>query len=122
MTQTRPVAWLIVVGLSLLLTSVACALDSQMVFERNENALFQIRVINRETEKKTSIGSGFVYGNAHQLVTNYHVVSQYIEKPDTYELRYLATDGSEGPLELKAVDAVPRVHPRNVEPREPNPE
>lgn len=106
MIRTRFAVWLIVSGLSLFLTSTAGALDSQTVFERNENALFQIRVINRETDKKSSIGSGFVYGDPRHLVTNYHVVSQYIEKPDTYELRYLAADGSEGPLELKAVDAV----------------
>lgn len=106
MTHARQVAWLIISGLSLILTSAAIALDSQAVFERNENALFQIRVINRETDKKSSIGSGFIYGDARHLVTNYHVVSQYVEKPETYELRYLAADGTQGPLQLKAVDAV----------------
>ena len=106
MTQARHLAWLYSAIVCLLLHTPASALDSQTVFERNENALFQIRVINRETDKKSSIGSGFIYGDERHLVTNYHVVSQYVEKPGTYELRYMAADGSEGPLQLKAVDAV----------------
>lgn len=84
----------------------AMAFDAQAIFERNEYALYQIRVINRETGKKRSIGSGFIFDRSDRLATNYHVVSTFIEKPDSYELRYLAADGSEGPLRLIAVDAV----------------
>lgn len=81
-------------------------MDSQAIFERAETAVFQVRVINRETGKKSSIGSGFVFSSDDRLVTNYHVVSQYIEEPTTYQLRYLAADGREGELQLLAVDAV----------------
>lgn len=88
------------------LTPGAQALDSQEVFERGETAVFQIRVINRETGKKSSIGSGFIFHDRHSMATNYHVVSQFIEQPDAYELRYLAANGNEGPLQLIAVDAV----------------
>lgn len=82
------------------------ALGSQAIFERAEYAVYQIRVVNRDTGKKSSIGSGFLYGRADRLATNYHVVSRYIEKPESYDLRYLASDGREGPLQLIAVDAV----------------
>lgn len=82
------------------------AKGSQAVFERSEYAVFQIRVVNRETGKKSSIGSGFIFGRADRLATNYHVVSGYIDKPETYRLRYLAADGREGDLALVAVDAV----------------
>ena len=99
--------WFALACLLMLLASPAVlALDSQGVFERHEKTVFQIRVINRETGKKSSIGSGFIYGDAHDMVTNYHVVSQFTEQPDEYELRYLAADGSEGPLQLLAVDVV----------------
>lgn len=97
---------LLMICLAALLPVRVLALDSQTIFERTEHALFQIRVINRETGKKTSIGSGFIYAQPDRLATNYHVVAQYIEKPETYELRYLAADGSEGSLQLIAVDAV----------------
>lgn len=87
-------------------TAHATELNSQAVFERYEDAVYQIRVINRETGKKSSIGSGFIYHRENRLATNYHVVSQYIEKPDDFELHYLAGDGQEGTLRLVAVDAV----------------
>ncbi|MCG6965635.1 MAG: serine protease [Chromatiaceae bacterium] len=90
----------------LLASPQAMALDSQAVFQRNENAVYQVRVINRETGEKSTIGSGFIFDRPNRLATNYHVVSRYIEKPDTYELRYLAAGGAEGPLQLISVDAV----------------
>ena len=37
------------------------ALDSQAIFERNEQAVYQIHVVNRDTGKKSSIGSGFIF-------------------------------------------------------------
>jgi len=93
--------------LSLLLcTPTANALDSQAVFELSEHAVYQVRVINRDTGKKSSIGSGFIFHHSNLLATNYHVVSRYIEKPDTYDLRYLSADGDAGALRLVAVDAV----------------
>ena len=95
-----------VAALLLAMSLPAVALDSQTVFERSEHAVYQIRVINRETGKKSSIGSGFIFHQPNRLATNYHVVSQFIEKPETYQLRFLAADGSEGPLQLIAVDAV----------------
>ena len=86
--------------------AMAAVLDSQSVFESRESAVFQIRVISRETGKKTSIGSGFVFDRPDQLATNYHVVSRHIEKPDAFFLQYLAADGTVGNLELVSVDAV----------------
>lgn len=96
----------------LLIPAVTClpltanALNSQAVFENAENGVYQVRVINKETGKKSTIGSGFIYQHANRLATNYHVVSTFIEKPEDYELRYLGSDGSEGALHLVAVDAV----------------
>lgn len=81
-------------------------LDSQTIFERAEPAIFQIRVIHRETGKKSSIGSGFIYADDKRLATNYHVVSAFIEKPEIYTLRYVGSDGREGQLRLVGVDAV----------------
>lgn len=104
--MTKRYVLILAAALSLLPTYPASALDSQAVFERHERAVYQIRVINRETGKKSSIGSGFIFDRPDRLATNYHVVSQYIEKPDAFELRYLSAAGTEGPLRLVGVDAV----------------
>ena len=100
--------WLNIFAMLTLLTvtDAFAALDSQRVFERHENAVFQIRVIHKETGKKRSIGSGFIFDRSNRLATNYHVVSDFIDRPETYYLSYLSADGNEGRLRLLAVDAV----------------
>ena len=98
--------FLLVLGLVAPTLAAETPLGSQAIFEQAEPAIFQIRVIHRETGKKSSIGSGFVYGASNRLATNYHVVSSYIEEPAIYTLRYLGSGGREGELSLVGVDAV----------------
>ncbi|MCK5902474.1 MAG: trypsin-like peptidase domain-containing protein [Cocleimonas sp.] len=71
-----------------------------------EKSVYQIRVINKETGKKSSIGSGFIVSRSNILATNYHVVSQYVNDPDLYVLDYLSTTGETGQLELLDLDVV----------------
>lgn len=115
-SATHPRPWPAAVFLLGILLAALCTptaglaeravMDSQAVFEQSESAIFQIRVIHRETGNKSSIGSGFVFGSRNQLATNYHVVSRFIERPGTFELQFLGHDGQTGPLRLVAVDAV----------------
>lgn len=74
------------------------------VFEQVKPALLQIRV-NLNTGKSLSvIGSGFLVSPDGLVVTNYHVVSSVVMKPDIYSLEYLKSDGSTGPLQIMALD------------------
>lgn len=82
----------------------AFALDSKTIYQLNENRVFQIRVLNRETGKKSSIGSGFIVGDGHQVITNYHVVGQIIQEPERFYISYLAKNGNEGELKIKSLD------------------
>ena len=82
----------------------ALALDSREIYEQNQQRVFQVRVLNRETGKKSSIGSGFIVGDGHQLATNYHVISQVIQEPETFYITYSGEDGREGELQLQAMD------------------
>jgi len=66
--------------------------------------VFQVRVLNRETGKKSSIGSGFIVGDGSQIATNYHVIGQVILEPDVFYISYLGKDGSEGELQLLGLD------------------
>ena len=98
--------------LSLLLLSVLLVTQAQAeiaasnIYTTVEKSVYQIRVINKQTGDKSSIGSGFVVGKDNILATNYHVVSEYINDPDLFQLEYLATDGKKGPLELIDFDIV----------------
>ena len=87
--------------------SVASAeLNTASIYTTVEKSVYQIRVINKKTGKKSSIGSGFVVTKNDILATNYHVVSEYVNDPDVYTLEFLSTSGAKGPLELVDFDIV----------------
>jgi S1-C subfamily serine protease len=71
-----------------------------------QQSIYQVRIINRKTGHKRTIGSGFVIERPNLLATNYHVVSAYINDPDNYSMEYLATNGATGLLELIDVDVL----------------
>ena len=81
-------------------------LDTANIYTSVEKSVYQIRVLNKETGKKSSIGSGFVVTKDDILATNYHVVSEYINDPDVFSLEFLSTTGKTGPLELIDFDIV----------------
>ncbi len=82
----------------------AAALDSKGIYKLNQDRVFQVRVLNRETGKKSSIGSGFIVGDGRQLATNYHVISQIIVEPELFYVSYISNSGEEGELKLQALD------------------
>ena len=91
-------------GLLLLFFQPANALESKQIYQLHENSIFQIRVLNRETGKKSSIGSGFIVGNGQQIATNFHVISKIILEPERFYVTYLNKSGHEGELKLLAMD------------------
>ena len=82
----------------------AQALESKAIYQMHEDNVFQIRVLNRETGKKSSIGSGFIVGNGRQVATNFHVISQIITEPERFYISYLSKNGRSGTLKLLGLD------------------
>lgn len=79
---------------------------SSSLYAEVQQSIYQVRIINRKTGHKRTIGSGFVIERPHLLATNYHVVSAYTNDRDTYSIEYLATNGSVGTLKLLDVDVL----------------
>lgn len=77
----------------------------QQLFSKYKQQIYQIRVINTATGQKTAIGSGFVVGDGTMLATNYHVVSDAVQK-ENHRLEYVDADDNTGGLELLDVDVI----------------
>jgi len=89
------------------LFSIAAAAQTEVIdFSDEYNRVFQIRTVSNNTDGKASIGSGFQVSADGLIVTNFHVVSQFVNSPDVYTIEYSAQDGSTGPLALLDFDVV----------------
>jgi len=57
---------------------------AQSVLEHVRDRVVQVRVKEKASQTKTAIGSGFFAGPPGTIITNYHVVSQLVLKPNRY--------------------------------------
>lgn len=79
---------------------------AQQLYANAQRDLLQLRVLLKNGDSQSSVGSGFLIGNSRLVVTNYHVVSQIALEPETYIGQYKSTDGKSGSIELLAVDVL----------------
>ncbi len=75
-------------------------------FSNEYNQIYQIRSVSNDAEAKSSIGSGFQVSASGLIITNYHVVSDFISEPDSYALEYADQHGNKGSLTLLDFDIV----------------
>lgn len=80
--------------------------DAKRLYQGYQGAIYQIRIIEKGSGNKASIGSGFLVGAQGHVVSNYHVVADAVNKPDRYLIEYLDSAGGSGHLQLLAVDVV----------------
>jgi len=92
--------------ISKLCLNPAYAQPGSIDFSKEYDRVFQIRTISNNADSKASIGSGFQVSADGLIITNYHVVSQYITSPDSFTVQYAAQDGSTGELELLDFDII----------------
>ena len=76
------------------------------LFRTFHERVFQIRVIDNVSGKKSVIGSGFSISPNGLFATNYHVVSEVVGEPQRFRLEYVAADGRTGALKVLDVDVV----------------
>ena len=96
-------------GVSLLLLSnvqIAFAQAHNVDFSEIYERIFQIRVVSQDAGGKSSIGSGFQVSADGLIVTNYHVVSEFVNSPEHYKIAYSTHDGNTGHLELLDFDII----------------
>jgi serine protease Do len=99
---------LLLVGLcsSPLLQAQSGAADTADLYARWSDRILQVQVIERQSQSKAGIGSGFLAAPGGLVITNYHVIADLANHPGDYQARYLTADGRRGTLELINVDVV----------------
>ena len=93
--------------LFLLLPAAQALANSQSVYNTYKNRLVQIRIIDTESNAKSTLGSGFFVTADGLIVTNYHVVSRLVQRPEQYRAEFIISDGKDPlPAQLLAIDVV----------------
>lgn len=80
--------------------------QAEEIFKKLAPSLYQIRLIDKTSGEKSSIGSGFQITSDGLIATNYHVISGYARHPSKYRIEYLDNLGNKGDLELKSVEVI----------------
>jgi serine protease Do len=84
----------------------AHAAETQEVFKRFQNRIVQIRILETSSGSRVALGSGFSVSRTGEIVTNYHVISELVQKPQQYRAEIVYFDGHTEPLKLLNFDAV----------------
>lgn len=87
-------------------THLVFANSDEVDFSGDFKRIYQIQVVSQDAGGKSSIGSGFQVSSEGHIMTNYHVVSAYVNAPDQYDIKYSTHDGKTGFLELLDFDIV----------------
>ena len=99
----------------LAITLLACLIASHVRAQQTDvkpvltnyyDLVYQIRVISPEAGSKSVIGSGFQVSADGLIITNFHVVSDFVNSPDSYKINYRSDDGVIGDLQLVGFDVI----------------
>lgn len=104
--RRRAISGLSLICLLLTCFSTARAVTTESVFNRFRDRLVQVRIIDKATNSKTVLGSGFFIDHRGTIVTNYHVVSRVVFKPDDYRIEYVTEDNKVHKAELLNIDVI----------------
>lgn len=105
-TSISSVFFGVVLILSTFYSSLLLARDANELFTTYSPALVQIKSINTESGQKSSIGTGFFISSDGDLVTNYHVISSYVQSPEQYRLEYVDDQERTNSVRVIAVDVI----------------
>lgn len=82
------------------------AVTTENVFNRFKDRLLQVRIIDKATNSKSVIGSGFFIDRHGTIATNYHVVSRKVFKPEEYRIEYVTEDNRVHHAHLLNIDVI----------------
>lgn len=91
----------------ILLSSASFAKEqAEEIFAQLTPSLYQIKLIDKASGEKSSIGSAFQISADGIIATNYHVISSYARHPEKYRIEYLDHLGNNAEVSLVSVDVI----------------
>ncbi len=84
----------------------AGAPDAQQMFRHFGDRGVQVRILDRASGSKSTIGSGFFVDAAGHLITNFHVISALVHHPERVHAEIVEESGASTPVELVNFDVV----------------
>lgn len=90
----------------LLSQTVSATEQAEEIFAQLTPSLYQIKLIDKASGEKSSIGSGFQISADGIIATNYHVISSYARHPEKYHIEYLDHQGNTAQVTLVSVDVI----------------
>ncbi len=78
--------------------------EAQRIWDKYGDAIYQVQVIDLNSDTKNSIGSGFQFSKEGLIATNYHVVAEALQRKESNRLEYLHDKGEKGALKILIAD------------------
>ncbi len=97
---------MVLLAIDLLMPLQAQPVTAEDLYRNLQDRIYQIQVIDLASDKKSSLGSGFLISSEGLIATNYHVVAEYIHAPDKYRIEYLDNTGAKGQLDIRDIDVI----------------
>ena len=82
------------------------AQDAKQLFDKYSDRIFQIKIIELSSGNQAAIGSGFSVDTDGFIVTNFHVVSEYVHHPKKYRIDLVTESQKQLQLQLYNIDVV----------------
>ena len=80
--------------------------NAKELFNQFSDRIFKVRVLELSSGNQASIGSGFKTGDSGQVITNFHVISEYVHYPTRYKIVIEDRHGENFDLHLINFDVV----------------
>ena len=84
----------------------AVAEDAQQVNADAADRVYQILIIDKQSQEKAAIGSGFVLTSDQLLATNFHVISNAVHDPEKYRIEGKTQQGETQLLQIADFDVI----------------
>jgi hypothetical protein len=104
-----PVIFRVVIAILPAISAAALAQEgpgARRLYEQFSPAVAEVRVVEKRSGAKHSVGTGFHVGEQGEIATNYHVISPLVLDPDRYHARLVREGQPDLPLSLLAFDVV----------------